>query len=67
MRHSTRLARLERGTRRHHEPAQIFAQTQAAAAAFRAQYGRPSTPADLWRMVNLAIAPREDVCGQDTD
>lgn len=67
MRHDARLARLERGTRRQHEPVQIFAQTQAAAAAFRAQYGRPSTPADLWRMVNLALVPSEDVCGQDTD
>ena len=59
MRHTARLAKIERraqlrtGAQDAH--LQVFAQTAGAAAAFRRRYGHEPTRADIWRLVNDAI------------
>ena len=58
--HSTRLARLERATKAPDTVLQVFAQTAGATEAFRAKYGREPSRADMWQLVNDAIAVRVD-------
>ena len=54
----SRLARLER-RRPEKSNTYVFAQTQAAAAAFIAKHERLPTLADLHELVAAAIAPRQ--------
>lgn len=54
--HSARLTHLERAQRHHSaqdEPVEVFANTQAATAAFCAKYGRKPTLADLHELVAM--------------
>ena len=58
MRVLSRLARLER-RRPGASSTYVFAQTQAAAAAFYAKHGRLPTLADLHELVAAALVPRQ--------
>ena len=49
----TRLERLERTMRAPEIHRQVFAQTEAVVAAWRAQYGREPTAGDVHRLVEF--------------
>jgi len=51
---------LERATRAPDDQLQVFANTQNAAAAFRAKYGRAPNRGDMWELVADAIPVRVD-------